>query len=85
MSDHKKITITFSTTSGDLTAEFSVNQPLLAVKKVAMTKIGLDVSVADSYEVSSDGVALDESKKLSDLNLVDEVVLFIERKEIVKV
>jgi hypothetical protein len=81
----KKIELEFVTTGGDLRDSFPANQPLQAVKRQVMQRLGLDPSQADQFAVLRDGVELDESKKLSELGLKDGTVLFIERREVVKV
>ena len=80
-----KIHLIFSTTAGDLEDDFPTNQPLDAVKKRVMAKLGLDVSQEDDFIVTLDGNALDESKKLEELGIEDGAVLMIERKEVVKI
>jgi hypothetical protein len=79
------IELEFVTTGGDLRDKFPANQPLHAVKRQVMQRLGLDPSQADQFAVLRDGVELDESKKLSELGLTDGTVLFIERREVVKV
>lgn len=81
----KKITLIFSTNAGDLEEEFSLEQPLHAVKREVMAKLKLDPSQADEFIVTLDGNPLDESKKLGDLDIPDKSVLVIERKELVKI
>ncbi|MBI4090737.1 MAG: hypothetical protein HY422_01820 [Candidatus Komeilibacteria bacterium] len=83
--DDNKIELEFVTTGGDLTDTFPENQPLHALKRQVMQRLGLDPSQADQFTVLRDGVELDESKKLSELGLTAGTVLFIERREVVKV
>lgn len=79
------ITLTFSSTAGDLEDEFPSNQPLGATKKAVMGRLNLDPSQADEFIVVKDGNPLDESKTLKELNLSSGDVLTIERKEVVKI
>jgi hypothetical protein len=82
---NNKIRITFSTTAGDLTEDFSVNQPLKALKREVMGKLKLDPSQADQFVVVLNGNVLDESKTLAELGIAAETVLTIERREVVKI
>lgn len=79
------IHLTFSTTAGDLEEDFQLNQPLHAVKRQVMAKLKLDPSQADQFIVTLDGVPLDETKTLSELNVPNNSILVIERKEVVKI
>jgi hypothetical protein len=83
--EDKKIELEFVTTAGDLRDTFPANQPLKAVKLQVMRRLGLDPSQADQFAVLRDGVELDESKKLAELGLTDGTLLFIERREVIKV
>jgi hypothetical protein len=83
--EDKKIELEFVTTAGDLKDSFPANQPLKTVKLQVMRRLGLDPSQADQFAVLRDGVELDENKKLSELGLTDGTVLFIERREVIKV
>lgn len=80
-----KIHLTFSTTAGDLEDDFPVNQPLHAVKREVMARLKLDPSKADEYVVALNGNVLDETKKLGELDIPDDAVLILERKEVVKI
>lgn len=80
-----KIRVTFSTTAGDVTDDFPVNQPLHAVKREVMAQRKLDPSKADEYVVSLNGNVLDEAKKLGELGIPDDAVLILERKELIKI
>jgi len=80
-----KITLTFATTAGDFTDEFPPNQPLHAVKTVVMAKLKLDPSQADQFVVTLDGEPLDESKTLAELGLNDNLILTLERHDVVKI
>ena len=82
---NQRIQITFSTTAGDLTDEFPVNQPLHAMKREVMGKLKLDPSQADQFVVTLNGNQLDETKTLAELGIAAESVLVIERKEVVKI
>lgn len=82
---NNKIHLVFSTTAGDFEDDFPLNQPLHAVKTRVMAKLGLDVSQQDDFIVTFEGNPLDESKKLGELGLEDGAILFIERKEVVKI
>ncbi len=80
-----KLHLTFSTTAGDLEDDFPLNQPLKAVKREVMARLKLDVSKADEFVVVFQGNPLDEAKNLGELNLPDNAVLTIERRELVKI
>lgn len=82
--DHR-ILVTFSTTAGDLTDEFPVNQPLHALKREVMARLKLDPSQADQFVVTLDGNPLDESKSLGALGVAEKAVLVIERRDVVKI
>lgn len=81
----EKITLTFATTAGDFEDEFAPNQPLQAVKKVVMAKLKLDPSQADEFVVTLDGNPLDETKTLAELGLTDNLILTLERHDVVKI
>lgn len=83
--DNHKVRVTFSTTAGDLEDEFPVNQPLHAIKTSVMARLHLDPSKAGEFIVTFSGQPLDEQKSLGDLGIPDGAVLFIERREIVKI
>lgn len=85
MTQHNKVHVTFSTTAGDLEDDFPSNQPLHAIKREVMGKLHLDPSKADEYVVTLNGNVLDESKGLGDLNVPENAVLILERKEVVKI
>jgi hypothetical protein len=80
-----KITLTFATTAGDFQDEFPANQPLHAVKKTVMAKLKLDASQADQFAVTLDGNPLDESKTLAELGLTNNLILTLERHDVVKI
>jgi hypothetical protein len=82
---NNKIHLTFSTTAGDLEDDFPLNQPLHALKREVMGRLKLDPSQADQFVVTLDGNLLDEGKTLADLNLQPNVILVIERREVVKI
>jgi hypothetical protein len=79
------IEVTFSTTAGDLTGLFPVNEPVHALKREVMAKLKLDPSQADQFVVTLDGNPLDESKSLGALGVAEKALLVIERREVVKV
>jgi hypothetical protein len=79
------IHLTFSTTAGDLEDDFPTNQPLHAIKRRVMGKLHLDPSKADEYVVTFNGNVLDENKTFNDLNVPDNSVLILERKEVIKI
>ena len=85
MATETKIRLTFSTTAGDLEDDFPANQPLHAVKRQVMARLKLDVSQADQFVVTLGGNVLDENQKLGDLNIPEDAVLVIERREVVKI
>lgn len=85
MSSENRIQVTFSTTAGDLEENFSVNQPLHALKREVMGRLKLDPSQADQFVVSLNGNVLDESKSLADLGVAAGSILVIERREVVKI
>ena len=80
-----QIHVIFSTTAGDLEEDFSIHQPLHALKREVMGRLKLDPSQADQFVVSFNGNILDESKTLGDLNIPSGAVLVIERREVVKI
>jgi hypothetical protein len=79
-----KVRVTFSTTAGDLEDDFPANQPLHALKGEVMARLKLDVSKADEFVVVLQGNPLDE-KTLGELNIPDNAVLTIERRELIKI
>ena len=79
------IHLTITTTAGDLEDDFPINKPLHAIKKSVMGRLKLDPSQADKYVITFEGDILDESKKLGDLNLPENAVLALERKEAIKI
>ncbi len=81
----KRIELTFSTTAGELTEEFPLNQPLQALKREVMGRLKLDPSQADQFVVTLGGNPLDETKTLAELGVAENSVLVIERREIVKI
>ena len=83
--DDNRIELTFSSTAGDLTDSFPLNQPLHSLKKEVMGRLKLDPSQADQFVVTFEGSPLDESKKLSELGLKSGNVLVIERREVLKI
>ncbi len=80
-----QINVTFSTTAGDLESNFSVNEPLRALKREVMGRLKLDPSQADQFVVTLSGNVLDEGKTLGELNIPPRAVLVIERREVVKI
>ena len=80
-----KVHLIFSTTAGDLEDDFPPNQPLGALKREVMGRLQLDPSQADQFIVTLEGNPLDEDKTLGELGLVDNAVLLIERREVVKI
>jgi hypothetical protein len=80
-----RIEVTFSTTAGDLTELFALNQPLHALKREVMARLKLDASQADHFVVTLAGNPLDESKSLGALGVAEKAVLVIERREVVKI
>ena len=82
---NNRIRITFSTTAGDLTDEFSLNQPLQAIKREVMGRLHLDPSTAGDFQIVLDGNPLDESKTLGELNIPADSILILERPEVVKI
>ncbi len=80
-----KISLTFSTTAGDLKEDFPTNQPLHATKREVMARLKLDPSKADEFIVTLNGNALDEQKTLGELGIPADSVLIIERREVVKI
>jgi hypothetical protein len=80
-----RIRVTFSTTAGDLTDEFPVNQPLHALKHEVMARLKLDPSQADQFVVTLAGNPLDESKSLGALGVAENAILVIGRRDVVKI
>jgi predicted Rdx family selenoprotein len=80
-----KITLTFSTTAGDLKDDFPMNQPLHATKREVMARLKLDPHQADQFIVTLNGNPLDEQKTLGELGIPAGSVLIIERREVVKI
>ena len=85
MSVATKVHVTFSTTAGDLEDGFPANQPLHALKREVMARLKLDLSKADEFVVVFQGNPLDETKTLGELNIPDNAVLTIERRELIKI
>lgn len=85
MSVATKVHLTFSTTAGDLEDDFPLHQPLGATKRQVMGRLKLDEGKADELVVVFQGNVLDETKSLGELNLPDNAVLTIERRELVKI
>lgn len=79
------ISITISTSAGDLTEDFPANQPLNAIKHEVMGRLKLDPSQADKFVLVRDGQPLDESQSLSQLDIPAGTLLVLERKEVVKI
>jgi hypothetical protein len=84
MTDNR-IHLTFSTTAGDLEDEFSLNQPLQALKREVMGRLKLDPSQADQFVVTLKGNPLDEGRTLRDLAVPEGAVLVIERRDVTKI
>jgi hypothetical protein len=82
---HSKIRLTFSTTAGDLEDDFPANQPLHATKTSVMARLHLDPSSASDFIVVYQGQPLDEQKTLSELGVPSDAVLFIERRDVIKI
>lgn len=82
---HHKVRVTFSTTAGDLEDEFPANQPLHAIKTSVMARLRLDPNTAGDFVVTHNGQPLDEQKSLGELGIPNGAVLFIERREVVKI
>ena len=80
-----QVHVIFSTTAGDLEEDFSLNQPLHALKREVIGRLKLDPSQADQFVVSLNGNILDENKTLGELNVPSGSVLVIERREVVKI
>lgn len=72
-----RITITIQSTSGNLTREFNVNQPLHAVKRESMAELKLDPSQAGSYKLVMNGNELDENLTVGGAGLVDGAILLL--------
>lgn len=83
--DEQTVKLVFATTAGDFESRFSVTRHLQDVKRFVMEQLGLDVSQAAEFIVTSQGNALDECQTLGSLGLADCVVLTIERREVVKI
>ncbi len=84
MADNR-IRIIWSTTAGDLEADFPVNQPLKALKREVMARLKLDPSQAEQFVVTREGNILDESRTLEQLGIQPGAILVIERREVVKI
>lgn len=80
-----RVRIIWSTTAGDLEDEFSVNQPLHALKREVMARLKLDPSQAPQFVVTQQGTVLDEGKTLGQLSIPSGAILVIERKDVVKI
>lgn len=72
-----KITVTIQSTSGQITEKFNINQPLHAIKREAMARIGIDPSQAGSYRLVFNGVELDESKTLGEAGITEGATLLL--------
>ena len=83
--EDRRIRLVISTNAGDLDEEFSVNQPLAAIKRQAMARLKLDPSQAEEFALVLDGQVLDEASTLNDLGIESGTVLTLERREVVKI
>ena len=72
-----RITLTIQSTSGEFTDEFNTNQPVQAVKTVAMARLNIDPSQAGSYRLVYDGNELDENQTLGELGIPDSATLLL--------
>jgi len=50
-----------------------------------MAHLQMDPSQADQFIITYNGQALDESKKLDELNIPDGAMLILERTDVVKI
>ncbi len=76
MQQHR-LTLTIQSTSGSFTDQFNANQPIHAVKTVAMTRLHIDPSQANSYRLVYNGNQLDENKTLAELAIPDGATLLL--------
>lgn len=83
--ENNRVKLVFSTTAGDLEDNFSLNQPLDALMREVMGRLKLDPSQADKFVITYQGNILDGKKTLGDLNVQENAVLVIERREVVKI
>jgi len=80
-----KLHLTISSANGDWEHDFSPNQPVHAVKTMAMAHLHMDPSQADQFILTYNGQPLDESKTLAELNIPDGAILILERKDVTKI
>lgn len=76
MADNQ-VTLTIQSTSGELTDQFGVKQPLHGLKREVMARLRIDPSQANSYRLVHVGNELDESKTLEDLGIPDGATLLL--------
>jgi hypothetical protein len=75
-----RLFLEFHTTAGHTLEFFPGDQLLRVAKRVVLQSLKFDVSTADEFVVTLDGMLLDETKTLSALGIGDVAVLFIERR-----
>lgn len=73
----ENITLTIQSTSGEITHQFNSNQPISAVKTVAMAQIQLDPSQAEQYRLVFEGKELDETTTLDGAGVTDGATLLL--------
>jgi len=79
MKQNNKITLTIASTSGgEFEDEFSVRLKVGPLKVRAMSKLGLDPSKAEDYNLLYKGNPLDEKKTLKELDIPDGATLLLE-------
>lgn len=72
-----QITLTIQSTSGEITHQFHGNQPIHAVKTIAMAQLHIDPSQAGQYRLVFEGNELDESKTLDEARVPDGATLLL--------
>ncbi len=78
MPENKKITITMSSLSGDVTLDVPPNQPLHAVVERAVSKLKL---VGGPWILDQNGSPLDQDQTVGEAGLVDGAVLTLSQEE----
>ena len=72
-----RVTLTIQSTAGELTEQFSVNQPIHALKREVMARLALDPSQANSYRLVHDSRELGEDETLEGLGIPDGATLLL--------
>lgn len=80
-----KIHLTISSANGDWEDDFPKNLPVHALKTRAIAHFHMDPSQAGQFILTYDGLTLDESQTLAELNIPDGAIIILERKDVTKI